>query len=751
MHGAVEAAQASAVAPAEPVPLPFAFDGPPAPVEPAVVTRDSAGRATIRAVRLTSPLRLDGRLSDEIYASVPPVTGMIQTEPHAGEPSTQQTDVWVMFDRNTVYVGVRCWDEHPERMVMNEMRRDNTTLYKNDHIDIVFDTFYDRRNGVLFSTTPIGGRVDAQITNERQFNSDWNPVWTVETGRFEGGWTAEFAIPFASLRYRPGRAQIWGFNVQRENWWKNEISTLIPAPASLGPRGVMQFSIAPTLVGLEAPPGSKNVEIKPYAVSSVTTDRTVSPRVSNDPDADVGLDLKYGITQNLTADLTYNTDFAQVEADEQQVNLTRFSLFFPEKRDFFLENQGTFAFGGAVTSGAQANASDTPVLFYSRRIGLNQGRAIPILGGGRATGRVGGFTLGALDIQGDDDRVTQTPSTNFSVLRVKRDIFRRSSVGAIFTGRSMAQNRLGRNDAYGVDGTFAFFNNLTFNSYWARTRTAGVAREDDSSYRAQMDYAGDRYGVQIERLVVGRRFNPEIGFVRRSDIRRHFGLARFSPRPRTSTIVRKYSWTTSLAYIENGAGRLESREWDSDFGIDFHNSDHFSLAYRQTYEFLAAPFAIASGVTVPVGGYDFSTMAAGYNFGQQRRASGNVSVESGTFYDGHRTTVALRTGRMNVGPRFSIEPTTSVNWIDLAQGAFTTTIIGSRVTYTPTPRMFVSALVQSNSGANLVAANVRMRWEYRPGSELFVVYNEQRDTLAPRFPAIANRAFIVKINRLFRF
>jgi hypothetical protein len=315
----------------------------------------------------------------------------------------------------------------------------------------------------------------------------------------------------------------------------------------------------------------------------------------------------------------------------------------------------------------------------------------------------------------------------------------------------MAQNRLGRNDAYGVDGTFAFFNNLTFNSYWARTRTAGIAHENDSSYRAQMDYAGDRYGVQVERLVVGRRFNPEIGFVRRSDIRRHFGLARFSPRPRTSHIVRKYSWTTSLAYIENGAGRLESREWDSDFAIDFHNSDHFSLAYRQTYEFLPAPFAIAPGVTVPVGGYDFATIAAGYNFGQQRRASGNVSVESGTFYDGHRTTVAVRTGRMNVGPRFSIEPTTSVNWVDLAQGAFTTTIVGSRVTYTPTPRMFVSALVQSNSGANLVAANVRMRWEYRPGSELFVVYNEQRDTLAPRFPAIANRALIVKINKLFRF
>ncbi len=206
---------------------------------------------------------------------MPPVNGMIQTEPHAGEPSTQDTDVWVMFDSENVYVSVRCWEAHLDRMILNEMRRDNTALYRNDHIDIVFDTFYDRRNGIFVSTTPIGGRVDAQITNERQFQTDWNPVYQVETGRFDGGWTAEFAIPFQSIRYRPGRSQIWGFNVQRENLWKNEVSTLIAAPPSLGTRGVMQMSIAPTLVGLEAPPGSRKLDVKPYAVSSLTTDRTV--------------------------------------------------------------------------------------------------------------------------------------------------------------------------------------------------------------------------------------------------------------------------------------------------------------------------------------------------------------------------------------------------------------------------------------------------------------------------------------------
>jgi len=742
------------VAPAESaaLDLPFAFDGPPPPVAPATVTRDAAGRATVRAVRLTSPLRLDGQLDEAVYEEVPPISDFIQTEPRNGEPATQKTEVWVFFDSSHVYVSVRLWESHPERMILNEMRRDNVALYRNDHIDVVFDTFYDRRNGVLLSTTPIGGLVDAQITNERQFHTDWNPVWEVETGRFDGGWTTEFAIPFKSLRYRPGRAQIWGFNVQRENLWKNEISTLVPAPASLGSRGVMQFSIAPTLVGLEAPPGSKNLDIKPYLASNLTTDRTTTPPLANEVDSDFGLDVKYGISQNLTADFTYNTDFAQVEADEQQVNLTRFNLFFPEKREFFLENQGTFGFGGASTSGA---ASDTPILFYSRRIGLHENREVPLNAGGRLTGRVGRYTLGALTIQSDDVPAFAVPTTTFSVMRLKRDILRRSSVGAMFTGRSAVPRGGGRNDAYGIDGTFAFFNNLTFNTYWAETRSdaPGGQSETGGSHRAQMDYAGDRYGLQLERLVVDALFKPEVGYVRRNDIRRHFGLARFSPRPKASRSVRKLSWTASMAYIENGAGRLEMRDGDAEFAVELHNSDRFHIAYNDVYEFLPVPFRIAPGVVLPVGGYDYSGMIVGYNMGQQRRASANVLFEYGSFYDGHKTTLGISRGRVNLTPQLSIEPSLSVNWVDLVEGAFTTRLVGSRVTYTLTPKMFVSALLQYNSVNDAVAANVRLRWEYQPGSELFVVLNEQRDTLISpaRQRQLANRSLIVKINRLFRF
>jgi hypothetical protein len=276
-------------------------------------------------------------------------------------------------------------------------------------------------------------------------------------------------------------------------------------------------------------------------------------------------------------------------------------------------------------------------------------------------------------------------------------------------------------------------------------------RKADTSYRAQLDYTGDRYAVQLEHLDVGRDFNPGVGYVRRTDMRRSYGLAKFSPRPKSNKVVRKYSFTGSMAYIENGAGRLETREHDGEFGIEFQSADKFTLSYGDTYEFLPAPFRIATGVTLPVGGYTFGSTRVAYNTAQRRRFSGNLSGEYGTFYDGHKTAVGVSGGRVSVNARFSMEPTYSVNWVSLAQGDFTTHLAGSRVTYSMTPFMFTSALLQYNSGTHSLSSNVRLRWEYRPGSELFVVYNDERDTFARRFPDLTNRAFIVKINRLLRF
>ena len=723
------------------------IDGPPPPAPPTSIARDVEGKATIRATRVATPIGIDGQLDESLYGSVTPVSDFIQVEPNDGAPATQKTELWVAFDQTNVYVSFRLWESQPDRMIVNEMRRDSTqNILQNEAVAFILDTYYDRRNGVLFHINAIGGRLDGQVTDERQYNSDWNPIWDYATGRFDGGWTLEAAVPFKSLRYRPGREQVWGLNARRINRWKNEISYVTRVPNALGIRGIFQVSAAATLVGIEAPPGARSLELKPYAISDLTTDTTASPAIRNDVGGDAGLDVKYGVTQNLTADFTYNTDFAQVEADEEQVNLTRFSLFFPEKREFFLENQGLFQFGGVTGR----FGGDTPILFFSRRIGLDSGREIGIQAGGRLTGRVGAFSVGALNIRTDEDEGSNTPSTNFSVLRIKRDVLRRSSIGGIFTRRSVALNGAGSNETYGIDGTFAFFNNFAINTYWARTRTEDRST-DDTSYRMDLNYNGDRYGVELERLRVGENFNPEMGFLRRDDLRKSFAQFRFSPRPASIASIRKFSWIGSLTYIEDGPGRLETRESRGEAGIEFENSDILNVSYTDTYEFLKQPFPIAPGVTIPVGGYSFGTLGGRFTMGQQRRSSGILSFQQGSFFGGDKTTVAYSRGRVEISPRLAIEPSVSMNRVTLPVGSFTTNLLSSRLTYTLTPKMFVSGLVQYNSSRHSVAANVRFRWEYRPGSELFIVYNDTRDTEGLGFPDLETRSFVVKINRLFRF
>ena len=321
------------------------IDGPAPPMPPAVINRDSAGRATVRAQRLRAPLNIDGTLDESFYTEVEAWSDFVQQEPDEGAPATEKTEVWVSFDESNVYVSARAWDSAPEsQWVVNEMRRDNFNILRNEGLHISFDTFYDRRNGVIFNVTPIGGRMDGQVTDERLWNGDWNPIWEVQTGRFDEGWTMEAAIPFQSLRYRAGRSQTWGFNARRVVRWKNEMSSLTQLPAARGLPGQFMQSLSATMVGLEAPVRTRGtLELKPYAISEVAGTQLVDlPGLANVATGDVGFDVKYGITQNLVADVTVNTDFAQVEADEQQVNLTRFSLFFPEKREFFLEGHGIF-------------------------------------------------------------------------------------------------------------------------------------------------------------------------------------------------------------------------------------------------------------------------------------------------------------------------------------------------------------------------------------------------------------------------
>ena len=752
------------------------IDGPPPPEAPATLSRDAAGRATVRAVRLDAPLDVDGSLDEPAYTTVQALEGFIQQLPDEGEPSTERTEAWVFFDTQNIYISARLWDAAPEsEWVANEMQRDSFQLINNETFSVALDTFYDRRNGFAFQVNPIGGIFDFQVTDEGNPNSDWNPIWDVRTGRFEGGWTAEMQIPFKSLRYRPGSAQIWGLQLGRRIYHKNESVYLTPVPNSAG-AGLFRISAAATVTGIDVPAGNRTFEIKPYLIGSSGTDFTANPQVLNDGDGDVGFDVKYGVTQNLTADFTVNTDFAQVEVDEQQVNLTRFSLFFPEKREFFLESRGIFDFGRGVTFGGLGapggggrpgtggffGGGDVPTIFFSRRIGLESGNTVPILGGGRLTGKAGGFSIGALNMQTetlggapDDPEDSGIAATNFSVLRVKRDILRRSSVGAIFTGRLASTEREWENMAYGVDGAFSFYDNVNFNGYYAKTRTSGLVG-DDQSYQAAFTYNGDRYALSVDHLLVGDNFKPEVGYLRRDDFRRTFVQAQFSPRPASLELVRQFTWGGSLDYIETVAGLLEARIARANFETEFENSDRFSADVQRSYEVLFSPWDFAPGVipALPAGGYEYQDYFMSYAMGAQRRLAGSFSLQRGKFFGGDITAVGYNRGRIEITPRFSFEPSVSVNRIRLPQGNVTTKLATTRITYTFTPRMFFGGLLQYNSTRNALSTNLRLRWEYQPGSELFVVYNDQRDTelRAERgYPLIENRAFIVKFTRLFRF
>ncbi len=723
------------------------------PVPPAVQARDSEGRVTVRAVRVQQAPRIDAVLDETIYTALTPITGFIQQDPQEGQVATEPTLVWITFDAHSLYIAARCRDSQPHRIMANDMRRDGRNVSQNDNISIVLDTFHDRRNGYEFLMNSIGGAWDTQITDERDANRDWNTVWTYASRRDGEGWTAEMAIPFRSLRYRGSGPQVWGINIRRNVRWKNELSYLSPVPRLYGARGILRLSQAATLVGLEAPPAALNLDVKPYVVGNVQADRAIDPRFENDFTPDAGFDLKYGLTQSLTADFTYRTDFAQVEDDDLQVNLTRFTLQYPEKREFFLEGQGMFAFGGVQTGTSSTSTtvfgpSNTPLLFFSRQIGLKGSRSVPIEAGGRLTGRAGRYSIGLLDIQTDRSREAGAVPTNFGVVRVKRDIMQRSYVGLLATRRDPTARGEGDNAAVGVDASVWLSQNMNVLGYYAGTRTTG-RRGRDRSYRARFDYDADLFGLQVERQAVEANFNPEVGFMRRTDFVESLAQLRVSRRPRSFMGVRKLNYEAGLDYITDGDRRLENRQARFAVRADMHTSDSWTVVYTRDFEFLEKPFEIVTGTFVPVGPYHSANLRATYTLGTQRRVSGDVTVARGSLYGGDRTDLSYR-GRVELSPRLSVEPGVSFNRVELPGARFTATLLTGRGMLSFSPRMFVAALVQYNSTNHLMTTNLRFRWEYRPGSDVFLVYSDGRDTLGPGFPFLSNRGVTLKITRLFR-
>jgi hypothetical protein len=699
--------------------------------------------------------KIDGRLDEEIWTRAPASGNFIQREPRFGQPSTERTEFRVLYDDKTIYFGVWLWDSDPSGIIGNEMKRDSG-LNRGDQLKIVIDTFHDHRNGFYFSTNPLAALKDANtVENGRTINYDWNVVWENDTSVDDKGWYVELAIPLSQLRFKTAIGDsTWGLNLCRIIMRKNEETYWVPFPREWNANGFARLSNAGVLTGLSGIRARRRLEFLPYVSPRAVRDYDTASAV--DLDGDIGFDAKVGVTDDLIADLTYHTDFAQVEADQEVVNLTRFSLFFPEKRPFFTESLGIFDYGKSGSSpGGEAAANDVGVLplFYSRRIGLDDGQEVPLIGGGKLTGKIGPYSVGVMNVTTGDADVrlgsTRPPTgnANFTVVRVKRNVFSKSTVGGILLNREGGLTDYNR--AAGVDLGMLFGDSTMVSGLIAKTMSpAGVLPTNEGSDLAGVaDFAwkNDRFNAGLQYSDIGERFNAEMGFITRTDVRVSRAKAAFTPRPRWRG-VRQVFFNGDFEYYENHAGRVESRT--SAFNVNLSRQDSSSVRFGviEDYDFLPSPFTTA-GTVLPVGGYGWTSYSAGYTSNRAKRVYGGGSADWGGYYNGGRQTLRANVN-FQIGKTLLLEPNYTKNWITLpGRATYVTNTLNFRVSQSFSPAVFVKAFMQYNDERRAASFNFLFWYIYKPGSDLYIVYNEGRETDLPgdRWSRPRNRSLAVKM------
>lgn len=698
---------------------------------------------------------LDGDIfNDPAWANSTPATGFWQTAPDEGQPATERTEVRIIYTVEKIYFGVVCHDHAPSRMVVSDSRRDSP-LEETDSFQIILDTYHDKQNGFVFGTNPAGIEYDGQVTNEGQgdmtpltnqqigsgggFNLNWDASWEVRTATSDSGWSAEFAIPFRTLRYASGKTQTWGVNFQRNLRRRNETSywTRMPRQFTL-----FRLSQAGVLQGLQIS-SQRNFKLMPYTLGKAS--RKFQAANQTKWDEQIGGDLKYSLTPSLTLDATYNTDFAQVEVDEQQVNLERFNLFFPEKRPFFLENAGLFAIG---TPGEVE-------IFFSRRIGISaNGSEVPIVGGGRLSGKIGSTNVGLLNMQTESVNGV-TAANNFTVARVMQDFPNRSGIGAMFINRdATGANAAGYNRTFAADARLGIGQHTQVSGFLAKTSTPNRGGRDHG-FKAGLNHDSKSWLIQANYTELAENFNPEVGFLRRSSYRKSetIILHRFRPknffglqelRPHVS--YRGY-WDFT-GFQETGFLHFDNH-WEWKNGVEVHTGVNFSK------EGLKKPFTVfrkqettrLKAVVVPNGTFNHAEAQLVINSNQAAPLSFRSTYTRGGYYGGDRL-VASSTLKYRVGETFNVEGTWNYNNYDLPYGKFTTNIFRTRLSYSFTPRLFVQGLLQYNDLIEIWSTNLRLGWLQSANTGLFVVYNETRDTFDDTL-GLHDRSFIVKFSRLF--
>ncbi|MBI2835503.1 MAG: carbohydrate binding family 9 domain-containing protein [Acidobacteria bacterium] len=712
--------------------------------------RSPDGRLQVTAARATTPPKIDGTLDDELWLRAEPVSGFVQAEPQEGKPASEPTEVRLAYDAQNLYIAAYCYDREPDALVVNDIRKDFQNG-EQDTFEVIIDTFGDRRNGYVFMTNPAGARGDRQVSGEgRETNASWDAVWFVRARRVADGWTAEMAIPFKSLRFKSGEAHAWGINFSRRIRRKNEVDYWSPVPRAYE---LTRISLAGNLAGLSATTAGRNLRIKPYVLGSA-----VRPTGGEayDGTADVGFDLKYGVTPALTLDVTFRPDFAQAEADEQQVNLTQFSQFYPEKRDFFLENSGIFYVGDAARNNRRVdNINPTPdtdmLLFFSRRIGLTPaGTPIPIVGGGRLTGRVGGLSIGALSLQ--TRRTGATPANNYTVLRVRQNVFRAGDIGAIYMSRQATDGSGGYNRVYGIDSYLRLFGNLDLSTFAVKTETPGL-HGGDYAVRASYNWEGNFYHNKGGFMTVGRNFNNDLGYYRRIDTRKWFIDTGLRPRPKwfREHGVKELHPHILWNYYTNQQGQVTGKSNHNGFTFFFHDGGSIQPAFNQRYEVITRPLRLhPKAPAVPAGSYAWNEYNWSYKSNMSLPIFAEVSWTYGGLWSGTQRSLSA-TVTLRPHYRFWIETQMrrTAAKLDLPRTKFVRNLWTMRTNYSFTTNMFFDSLLQYDRDLDQLNANVRFNFIHRPLSDLFIVFNESRfmtsDADTP------GRGIIVKFTRMMTF
>jgi hypothetical protein len=713
------------------------------------VSAQQPATAQVRALRLTpaqaETVEIDGRTAEAFWAEADVITDLRQQEPDEGAPATEDTEVRIAIDGENIYVAVTAFDREPDRVVSRILARDQVMEFNfdwlefagDDAVAILFDTFHDSRNAFVFATNPNGAEFDALITDEgNEINIDWRAVWEVAGTRTPEGWSAEFAVPLRTLRYpSDGEGARWGFNVYRTIRRKNEM--VLWQSWSRDNEGFERVSRAGDLVGVEdLPRFGITVDLKPFVLAGTRQELDTLGQTPLEGHADAGLDLKSEIVPGLVLDLTLNTDFAQVEVDDEQVNLTRFSLFYPEKREFFLENSGIFDLGFTGGFGPPPYQ-----LFFSRRIGIGPEGEIPIIGGGRLTGRLGGQTLGFMNVitaeSGD------VPLTSFSVARVKRDIGESSFLGAMVTDRRDGD---GASTVAAVDGSFWLSPTLNLWGFYTRSFTSGEGG-NDHTYSLNAEYYTDLVGASIQHLTVGPEARADIGFITRTDVRQTLAEFRLSPRPGRWGI-RVIETSVEGEYVTTTDGRMQ--DWEVSFAVDpeFDSGDSFRAMFDLGEVQLDEGFRLADSIPIPVGRYDATGARLFLNSSRHRALVGQLRLGWENFFGGDRWFVEPSLS-LSPSPQVSLELANEWNRVDNPNGELTTNITSFRFGYAFSTKLFTNALVQYNSLDNAFSANLRLDFIHRPGSDLFIVLTEGRGVDDDLWK-LTDRGFTVKLTYLLR-